>query len=144
VLRRRLRCAGLLIQRSTSGKVALQRAHKRHEVLRTAAGDQVSVPNHLLVEPGCAGIHQVIANSRPTGQDASVQKSRRREHPGAVAEGCNRLVGRIESPNEVASLGRLSQHVGIDESARNEQAVVVSRVGFRKSLVYVHLVCRLV
>ena len=64
------------------------------DVVRLAAGDDALVGDHLLVDPGAAGVADVGPQARPGGQGAAAHDVGLDQHPGCVADRRDRLAAR--------------------------------------------------
>src|ERR1700733_4010954 len=106
------------------------------EVVRLAAGDEVSVQNNLFIDPVSTGVLEVGLERGPGGDFLAAHDSGFDQCPWSVADGRDRLAGIGEFSHEVHRLEVGSQVIRIDDAAGKNQRVVIRCPGLIDRLVY--------
>src|SRR5471032_3409768 len=106
-----------------------QRLIEGRDIVRLAAGDQLTVDHHLLIAPLRAGVAQVDLQTGPAGHALALGHAGVDQRPRAVADRRDRLVLAREVADEAYRFLTQSQLVRIGHAARQHQRIVITRRG---------------
>ena len=98
------------------------------QVVGLAARDEPVVDDDFLVDPRRAGIPQVGLQARPRRDLPASRDVCLDEYPGPVADDPDRLVLLEEVAYEADGVGIGAEVVGVGDTARDHEAVVVRRI----------------
>src|SRR5579875_631547 len=99
---------------------------ERRQVVGPAAGGDVLVGDHLLVDDSPAGVADVGPDARVGGQGAAVDDPGLDERPRTMADHADRLAALDKVADEADGRLILAQMIGVDRSARQDEGIVVS------------------
>src|SRR5262245_36607570 len=110
------------------------------DVVRLAARHKGAVKRHFLIHPLSAGVANIGLERGPRGDAPPARRAGLDDHPGAVTDRRHRLAGVEEGFHKLDRLWLHPESVGIDDSARQQQRVVIVRPGFVEWRVYGELI----
>src|SRR6266508_2395917 len=122
------------------GKLLDQLLVERRDVIRLPARHEPLVDVHLFVDPGAARVADVGLERRERRQRPAAHDAGLHERPGRVADCADRLALFEEVAHEVDGVLVLAQVVGIADTAGEDEAVIVARVGLLGRLVHLERV----
>lgn len=126
----RARCGRLVgsvpVAASRRGELLHDPGAERRQVVRPAAGGDVLVGDHLLVDNIAAGVADVRPDAWVGGQGAAPDDVGLDERPRAVADHADRLTAINNVADKADGRLVLAQIIGVDRSARQDEGVVVA------------------
>ena len=111
---------------SRRGELFYDPGAERRQVVRPAAGGDVLVGDHLLVDHVAAGVADVGPDAWVGGQGAALDDAGLDKRPRAMADHADRLAAINKVADEADGRLVLAQIVGIDRFARQDEGVVVA------------------
>lgn len=105
------------------------RSDKGEQVLWPSTRDHVAVAHDLFIQPCRACIDHVVTDAWPGGQRAALDTVGGGQDPWTMAQRGDRFVALVKPLNKCPSTRGLTQKVGVDESAGQQQPVISVWVG---------------